>query len=214
MAKVRIICISDTHGKHAGLLVPDGDILIHAGDFMTYGNAPREIVDFNAWLGRQPHRHKIVIAGNHDRLFESHPIPARALITNGIYLEDSGVELDGLTFWGSPVQPPFNHWAFNVERGAAIRRHWDKIPLETDVLVTHGPPCGILDQTGSNTPHLGCEELTKVVENIAPRLHLFGHIHGGHGRVRDSAGTEFVNASVLNEMYMLVHEPQVVDLEI
>jgi predicted phosphodiesterase len=90
MAKVRIICISDTHGQHASLCVPDGDILIHAGDFMTYGNAPREIIDFNAWLGRQSHPHKIIIAGNHDRLFESHPIPARSLITNGIYLEDSG----------------------------------------------------------------------------------------------------------------------------
>jgi hypothetical protein len=89
--------------------VPDGDILIHAGDFMTYGNAPREIIDFNAWLGRQPHPNKIVIAGNHDRLFESHPNPARALVTNGIYLEDSGVELEGLKFWGSPVQPPFNN---------------------------------------------------------------------------------------------------------
>jgi predicted phosphodiesterase len=75
MAKVRIICISDTHGQHAGLRVPDGDILIHAGDFMTYGNAPREIIDFNTWLGRQPHTNKIVIAGNYDRLFESHPIP-------------------------------------------------------------------------------------------------------------------------------------------
>jgi predicted phosphodiesterase len=82
MARVRVICISDTHGQHAALRVPDGDILIHAGDFMTYGNAPREIIDFNTWLGRQPHAHKIVIAGNHDRLFESHPIPARALITN------------------------------------------------------------------------------------------------------------------------------------
>src|SRR5665213_3117933 len=82
MAKVRIICISDTHGQHTGLRVPEGDILIHACDFMTYGNAPREIIDFNAWLGRQSHTHKIVIAGNHDRLFESHPIPARALITN------------------------------------------------------------------------------------------------------------------------------------
>ena len=73
MAKVRIICISDTHGQHAGLRLPDGDILIHAGDFMTYGNAPREIIDFNTWLGRQPHAHKIVMAGNHDRLFESPP---------------------------------------------------------------------------------------------------------------------------------------------
>jgi Icc-related predicted phosphoesterase len=214
MAKVRIICISDTHGQHSDLRVPDGDILIHAGDFMTYGKAFREAIDFNAWLGRLPHRHKIVIAGNHDWLFETHPIPARDLITNGIYLEDSGVELDGLKFWGSPVQPPFNNWAFNVERGDAIRQHWDKIPMGTDVLVTHGPPFGILDQSRPMTPHLGCEELAKIVEKIAPRLHLFGHIHGGHGCVRGANGSEFVNASVLNELYLLVHEPQIIGLEI
>ena len=157
MARMRIICISDTHGQHASLRVPDGDILIHAGDFMTYGNAPREIIDFNAWLGRQSHRNKIVIAGNHDRLFESHSMPARALITNGVYLEDSGIEVEGLKFWGSPVQPPFNNWAFNVQRGAPIRRHWDKIPMWTDILVTHGPPFGILDQSRPMTDHLGCE---------------------------------------------------------
>ena len=214
MAKVRIICISDTHGQHAGLRVPDGDILIHAGDFMTYGNAPREIIDFNTWLGRQPHAHKIVIAGNHDRLFESHPMPARALITNATYLEDSGVEVEGLKFWGSPVQPPFNNWAFNVQRGQPIRQYWDKIPMGTDVLVTHGPPFGILDQSRPMTDHLGCEELAEVVEKIAPRLHLFGHIHGGQGRVHGSNGCEFVNASVLNEHYMLVSEPEIVDLEI
>jgi predicted phosphohydrolase len=106
MARVRIICISETHGQHACLRVPDGDILIHAGDFMTYGNAPREIIDFNAWLGQQPHRHKIIIAGNHDRLFESHSMPARALITNGIYLEDSGIEVEGLKFWGHRCSRP------------------------------------------------------------------------------------------------------------
>ena len=139
MARVRIICISDTHGQQAGLRVPDGDILIHAGDFMTYGNAPREIIDFNTWLARQPHAHKIVIAGNHDRLFESHPMPARALITNATYLEDSGVEVEGLKFWGSPVQPSFNNWAFNVQRGAPIRRHWDKIPMGTDDMLVYEP---------------------------------------------------------------------------
>jgi Icc-related predicted phosphoesterase len=175
MAKARIICVSDTHGQHAGLPLPDGDILIHAGDFMTYGNSP----------------HKIVIAGNHDRLFESHPIPARALITNAIYLKDSGVEVEGLKFWGSPVQPPFNNWAFNVQRGAPIRKHWDKIPMGTDVLATHGPPFGILDQSRPMTDHLGCEELAEVVEKVAPRLHFFGHIHGGHGRVRGDNGCEF-----------------------
>jgi Icc-related predicted phosphoesterase len=132
-----------------------------------------------------------VIAGNHDRLFESHSIPTHDLITNGIYLGDSGVELDGVKFCGSPVQPPFNNWTFDVERGEAIRRHWDKIPMKTDVLVTHGPPFGILDQSRPMTTHLGCEELAKVVDKIAPRLRLFGHIHGGHGRVRGSNGSEF-----------------------
>ena len=168
MAKVRIICISDTHGQHAGLRLPDGDILIHAGDFMTYGNAPREIIDFDAWLGRQPHAHKIVIAGNHDRLFESHPIPARALITNVIYLEDSGVEVEGLKFWGSPVQPPFNNWAFNVQRGAPIRRHWDKIPTDTDVLVTHGPPFGMLDQSHPMTDHWAAKSWQKSLRRSHP----------------------------------------------
>jgi Icc-related predicted phosphoesterase len=141
-------------------------------------------------------------------------MPARALITNGVYLEDSGVEVEGLKFWGSPVQPPFNNWAFNVQRGAPIRRHWDKIPMGTDVLVTHGPPFGMLDQSRPMTDHLGCEELAEVVEKVAPRLHLFGHIHGGHGRLRGSNGCEFVNGSVLNEHYMLVYEPRIVDLEI
>jgi Icc-related predicted phosphoesterase len=112
------------------------------------------------------------------------------------------------------IRPPFNNWAFNIERGAAIRRHRDKIPMGTDVLVTHGPPLGVLDKVGPVTSHLGCEELAEVVEKLASRLHLFGHIHGGHGRVRGSNGCEFVNASVLNELYLRVHEPQIVDLEI
>lgn len=212
MPRVRTVCISDTHGQHAKLSVPDGDILIHAGDFMAFGDTPKEIVDFNHWLGKQSHRHKVVIAGNHDLMFERHPGAARELLDNAIYLENSGAELVGLKFWGSPVQPEFNNWAFNVARGAAIRRYWQMIPKGTDVLVTHGPPFGVLDQSHPSTAHLGCEELAKAVEQIRPALNVFGHIHGGHGQVTAN-GTRFVNASVVNEAYHTIHDPQVIEID-
>src|SRR5580658_3578813 len=102
MASLRIVCISDTHGQHAKLHLPEGDILVHAGDFMAFGDKPREVTDFNQWLGKQTHRHKVVIAGNHDWMFERHPGAAQALLTNAIYLENSGTEIEGLKFWGSP----------------------------------------------------------------------------------------------------------------
>lgn len=212
MPRIRIACISDTHGQHAKLTVPDGEVLIHAGDFMAFGDRPKEIVDFNQWLGKQPHLHKVVIAGNHDLMFERHPGAARELLGNAIYLENSGVELLGLKIWGSPVQPEFNSWAFNVARGAAIRRYWRMIPPNTDILVTHGPPFGVLDRAYSS-PHLGCEELLLSIEEIRPRLHVFGHIHGGHGSSA-SNGTQFVNASVVNEAYRVVYDPQVVEIEV
>ena len=213
MPRLRIVCISDTHGQHTKLSVPDGDVLVHAGDFMAFGDRPKEVVDLNQWLGEQPHRHKVVIAGNHDLMFERHPGPARELLGNAIYLENSGAKVAGLTIWGSPVQPEFNNWAFNVARGAAIRRYWKMIPANTDVLVTHGPPFGVLDKAHPSSAHLGCEELAKAVEQIKPRLHVFGHIHGGHGW-SSGKDTQFVNASVVNEAYRLVHEPQVVEIEV
>jgi len=212
MPQVRIVCISDTHGQHAKLSVPDGDILIHAGDFSAFGDTPIEIIDFNQWLGTLPHKYKVVIAGNHDLMFERHPGAAKQLLTNAIYLENSGTELAGLKIWGSPVQPEFNNWAFNVARGAAIRRYWQMIPTDINVLITHGPSHGVLDTAHPTTDHLGCEELTKAVQQIRPRFHVFGHIHGGQGQ-RNSDGTLYVNASVVNEAYQLVYAPQVIEIE-
>src|SRR5207253_9796503 len=130
-------------------------------------------------------------------MFERHPRAARELLSNAIYLENSGTELDGLKIWGSPVQPEFNNWAFNVARGAAIRRFWKMIPEDTDVWMTHGPPFGVLDKSHPSTAHLGCEQLAKIVEQINPRLHVFGHIHGSYGQ-STANGTRFVNASVVN----------------
>ncbi|MBC7410804.1 MAG: metallophosphoesterase, partial [Arcicella sp.] len=111
------------------------------------GGRIEEIEMFNEWMGSLPHRHKVVIAGNHDFFFEKYPKEAKRLITNATYLNDSGILIEGLHIWGSPIQPWFYDWAFNRKRGKDIRKHWDLIPTNTDILITHGPPFGILDAT-------------------------------------------------------------------
>jgi Icc-related predicted phosphoesterase len=210
--KARIVAISDTHERHGGIVLPEGDILVCAGDITTDGK-PAAVAEFSAWFAAQPHRHKLLIAGNHDFLFERDNSYARSLLGPGvIYLENSGCDIMGLKFWGSPVTPWFFDWAFNERRGADIRRFWDMIPLDTNVLVTHGPPLGILDKNarGDDT---GCEDLRRALERIRPRLHIFGHIHEGYG-IAEQDGMTLVNACQLDERYGLVNEPLVVTLEI
>lgn len=207
---MRLILVSDTHGRHRHFTTPPGDILIHAGDIMTDGYRLAEVEDFNAWLGEQPQPIKIVVAGNHDRAFEA-TTATRALLTNTIYLENSGVIIDGVKFWGSPAQPEFCNWAFNYRRGAHIDRIWQQIPDDTDVLITHGPPFGVRDWTKHGRPGIGCADLKRTVQRVKPKLHVFGHIHGGYGEFDDGA-THFVNASLLNEAYMPVNQPIVVEI--
>lgn len=206
---MRLVLISDTHRRHGRLSLPAGDVLIHAGDATSMGTAP-EIAEWNEWLGRQPHRQKVVIAGNHDWLFEREPALARSLVTHATYLEDSEVVIDRVRFWGSPWQPRFFRWAFNLERGAPLRAKWDLIPDGIDVLITHGPPHGILDRTFHGEP-VGCEELAAVVARRRPRLHVFGHIHESHGRL-ERDGTVFVNASSCDVRDRPTNPPVVVDL--
>lgn len=208
---MRIVLASDTHGKHHEFTLPDGDLLIHAGDFTKRGELP-EVTAFMQWLGSQPHPHKVLIAGNHDFLAERDPALFASLIPDGVhYLNDSGVELLGMKIWGSPVQPWFYDWAFNRSRGADIQRHWDLIPAGTDILVTHGPPYGILDRTKLGQL-VGCEDLTRTLERMhpKPRLHVFGHIHEAHGLL-ERDGTTYVNASVLNLEYKKTWEATVLD---
>jgi Icc-related predicted phosphoesterase len=198
---MRLVVISDTHGLHSRIdELPDGDVLVHAGDFMNSGYNPEELRSFNRWLGEQPFEHCVVCAGNHDRYFQNSPQEARSHLTNAIYLESAGVTIDNVTFWGSPYTPEFLNWAFMYPRGSAARRYWDEVPYKLDVLITHGPPFGILDQVSPGGAHLGCEELLKSVEEKKPKVHLFGHIHGGAGTL-ESGGTRFVNAAYLNEQY-------------
>lgn len=210
---MRVVCISDTHGKHRDFTIPDGDLLLFAGDLMNggYEDEVGLVRDFNAWLGELPHKYKVVIAGNHDRLFESNPKFSQSLITNAAYLENSGIEVEGFKIWGSPQQPEFCNWAFNVPRGEAIRKYWDLIPEDTDILVTHGPPWGCLDKANPMHGHLGCADLTQALRRVSPRLHAFGHIHGGYGRVGGTWGVS-VNAALLDEAYNPTHKPIVIEL--
>lgn len=208
---MRLVLISDTHAKHRKFEIPPGDVLIHAGDIMTTGWDPLEITDFDNWLGELPHKHKIVIAGNHDWLFQkSHR--TRNLITNAIYLENSGVEIEGVKFWGSPAQPEFCNWAFNYRRGREIDRIWSMIPDNTDVLITHGPPAGFRDWVKSGHESLGCQNLRSYIKRVRPKINVFGHIHGGYGEDHDGV-THFVNASLLNEAYHPTNKPIVVELD-
>ncbi len=207
---MRIVLISDTHGSHDGLLLPEGDLLIHAGDLSKRGRLT-EVTEFMQWFGKQPHRHKVLIAGNHDFMAEKEPGLFQSLIPEGVtYLNDSGTEIEGLKIWGSPIQPWFYDWAFNRKRGAEIKKHWDLIPSDTDILITHGPPYGILDKC-ENGDVVGCEELLAKVLQINPRLHVFGHIHEAHG-MEQRGKTTYVNAAVLNLRYMLVWNATVVEL--
>lgn len=206
---MRIVCLSDTHGLHDHLRVPDGDLLLHAGDF-SMGGHPAEIERFDRWLGTLPHAHKVVVAGNHDFLFEREPARARALLSNASYLQDGEFALDGLRIWGSPWQPWFHDWAFNLARGPELAARWALIPDGVDVLVTHGPPAAILDRTRDGE-EVGCSDLAQALERVRPRLHVFGHIHEGYGRL-ERDGTTYVNASNCNLRYRAVQPPIVVEL--
>ena len=224
---MRIVLISDTHGLHNSIRVPHGDLLIHAGDLSSSGTY-REVAAAAQWLGSLPHRHKIAIAGNHDLLFERQPTQAAALLRSAgvIYLQDSGTNVDGLSIYGSPWQPEFMHWAFNVQRGQ-LAKYWKQIPTGLDILITHGPPYGILDQRippgmrrfapwedeepFAGSDHVGDEELLAAVERVKPRVHVFGHIHSGYG-VTQNQHTGFYNASLCDENYEPIHEPWVIDV--
>lgn len=208
-SSLRLVIISDTHG-HEDFDVPAGDVLIHAGDGCKRGTLD-EARAWGAFIGRQPHAHKIVIAGNHDRCFESELERARACLPDEVhYLHDSGWELEGVAFWGSPWQPWFLSWAFNLQRGEEIAQKWALIPSQTDVLITHGPPMGVLDRTFDDRA-VGCEALAEALQRVRPRVHCFGHIHEGYG-THSAEGTLYVNASTCTLSYQPSNPAVVVDL--
>jgi len=211
----------------------DLDILIFAGDCSSRGYF-HELKDFTYWFSQQPATFKVMIAGNHDFGFEeiarfdpnvirntvvSTPTIEEIIPDNVIYLNDSSVDIYGLKIWGSPIQPWFHNWAFNRQRGEEIKKHWDLIPNDTDILITHGPPRNILDRIGkrfervNENPHVGCDDLLEAINRIKPKVNVFGHIHEGYGKVVID-DTIFINASCLNDNYMPTNPPQFLTIEI
>ncbi|XP_008549753.1 metallophosphoesterase domain-containing protein 1 [Microplitis demolitor] len=250
--KLRVVCMSDTHSLTPFIKfdIPRGDIFIHAGDFTKCGSL-QEVIDFNTWIGNLPHKHKIVIAGNHELSFDStftHPftpknvgdrhkhtgtsildgIPTLGMskdtlaeaiqtkniknyLTNCTYLEDSEVTLYGIKIYGTPWQPEFCKWAFNVPRGGPCLSKWDLIPSDTDILITHTPPIGHGDLCCSGV-RAGCVELlTSVQKRIKPKYHVFGHIHEGYG-ISSDGKIIYINASTCDLNYLPSNPPIVFDI--
>jgi len=189
-----ITFISDTHGLHRRLKLNPGTVLIHTGDVTEYGSED-EVADFLFWFSKQPFSYKVFIAGNHDLFLEEcTPAKRKKMIPSDIiYLQNSGIEIKGLKVWGSPVTPYFLGMGFNARQGTEIRKVWNKIPACTDILITHGPPKGVLDNG------VGDEELLLQVFKIQPAVHCFGHAHGQNG-METVNGTTFINASIVNSL--------------
>ena len=181
-------------------------MILHAGDVSSRGTET-EIIKFLEWFESLDYQYKIFIAGNHDFFFENNSLEKIASIIppSITYLNDSGTTIEGVKIWGSPITPWFFDWAFNRQRGVEIKKHWDLIPVDTDILITHGPVHGILDKTKTGVA-AGCEELLKKVENLNIKLHLSGHIHEGYGE-RIVNGVHYINASVLDIKYRQVNDP-------
>ncbi len=203
---MKLTFISDTHSLHRQIKLSGGDLLIHAGDVCNRGTEG-EVLAFIQWFEKQDYVHKIFIAGNHDWFFEEYSDNyIRKLLPESVYyLNDSGIEINKVKFWGSPIQPTFFNWAFNRERGAEIDQHWQKIPSDTDILITHGPPFGILDKTVGNL-NVGCEMLRKKVDALQPKIHVFGHIHEARG-ILEQNNTTFINAATADIHYKMVNLP-------
>ena len=217
---MKIVAISDTHGLHKELdgNLPEGDMIIHAGDVSNVGTLA-QTNDFLYWFGGLDYEYKIFIAGNHDFLFENSPHVARALIPDDIYyLEDSSITIDGIKIYGTPHSKPFNNWAFN-RTNEQRKVLWELIPEDVDILVSHSPVYNILDAVDEQylaagaDEHVGCPYLRDdVLFGIKPDILICGHIHGEYG-TEIVGNTIFHNVSVLNELYQCVNEPTVIEYD-
>jgi Icc-related predicted phosphoesterase len=235
---MRIVCISDTHSLEKDIVhpIPEGDVLIHAGDISNKGGE-KDVTNFIHWFQNiNGFDTKIFISGNHDHCFEQvnkphHKrdydwlrnlmAPENLAQSNVYYLEDNFMTIEDpefsrpIKFYGSPWQPWFYDWAFNLPRlGDEIEQKWKMIPDDTDVLITHGPPNEILDLVNNfrqPNRNVGCELLRFHVERVKPALNVFGHIHEGYG-TKIINDTLFVNASICNPSYYPINKPIIVDL--
>lgn len=218
---MKIVALSDTHCQHDKLVVPEGDLLLHAGD-ATYMGTLREMSDFARWFAYQPHANKVYVPGNHDWMMQRKPEEGRKLFESlGVtVLIDQEITIEGIRLYGSPHQPTFCDWAFNLPRnGPELKAKWDMIPEGLDVLITHGPPHKILDtEPGCFQPNgdtnIGDELLTAKLAKMRhpPRMHVMGHIHGGHGQ-KHTDETKSFNVAICDPSYNPINPITVIDYD-
>lgn len=210
---MKLVLISDTHGKHADLTLPDGNVLIHAGDFSegSGSSGRRSTMDFLEWFALQPFEHKIFIAGNHDFWAEGNwnQLKEEAARRGLIYLCDEWTLIDDVKFWGTPWVPNLPGWAFHERSPDYAERRFGHVHDDVDVMISHGPPRGIGDRLTTGQL-VGCPALYRWCLTHWPLFAVSGHIHEAYGVVERR--TTFVNASVLDEKYRLTNKPVVVEL--
>jgi len=235
----KIVMISDTHMRHNALTgkIPECDLLIHAGD-MTGRGEFEDVMATYEWLEEQPARNIVTIPGNHEKGMERDLDRYLAEIKKrhpAIHvLIDQTVEIEGIKVHGSPITPWFYDWAWNRSRGpngdvhyysgktkssTSIYPHWDLIPDDVQILVTHGPPAGIRDivyafDGVTVRDQVGCQYLMETIEKRLKslKLHVFGHIHGSSGvTMRD--GVTYVNASICDEQYYPSYPPRIIEFD-
>lgn len=220
---MKIWCISDSHGKEKLLKIPIGvDMVFHAGDLGTYKDAHMNlngILDSLSWLRNLPIKFKVLIPGNHCTSIERGLVPKSEF--EGItFLNHACAEVNGLKIFGSGYTPSFHDWAYNVPRGK-LAEYWKDIPNDLDILITHGPPKGILDLTINQEGYpeqCGCKSLLNRIKEVKPRYHIFGHIHpesecpnAGILKV-NGMETTFINACVVNLQYNMHNNGFVIDI--
>lgn len=207
---MKIIAFSDTHSFHDRIRIPDGDMLIFAGDMCNTGTL-EEAISFAKWLELLPHKYKIVIPGNHDRILETNPQIAKDLFDNiSYYLIDQMIEIEGIRFYGSPWTPKFGRWSFMLNK-EQIKQKWEIVPKDIDILITHGPPKEILDTTYSEDD-AGCPYLLDRIKEIKPKYHIFGHIHEAYG-TRYSKDTIYCNVSIFDHVIQEAEQPIIFNYE-
>ena len=217
---MKIVAISDVHNKYKNLVIPKCDILISCGDY-SFKGTPAEVHDFHTWLNEQEAGHIISVQGNHELHVESDFEKAKKIATDACpavhFIAEGLVEIEGLKIWCSAITPWFYDWAWNRERGHQIRKHWNKIRLDTDILVTHGPPEGILDivyYADGVTPknRVGCADLWRKIQKLKKlKHHFFGHIHGSYGH-QEHNGVHYWNVAICDESYMPSNLPVEIEL--
>ena len=204
---VRLVIVSDTHGRHDEYGVLEGDVLIHCGDGSESSSESVEALD--EWFGRQRFEQVLAVGGNHDFEILKRTRAGARVFCNARFMLDETVELGGVRFYGSPWVPSLFGWAF-FAKDEVLAMRWGQVPENTDVLITHTPPAGILDRDRGGYSH-GCARLRERLKEIAPRLHCFGHIHASGGFLEGSPTTS-VNASAVTHTQAELRAPTVFEL--